>query len=307
MDKEEIVRKEIRLIVRELGLLNHNCFNSGLTLAQAHILNYIKQNGTTPFNELLINLGIDKASLSRIISNLEDKNYITSRRAERDKRIKELTLLPSGAAAISEGDDKANTFMKQILEQGNGNDLDSIARAFRTFRMLALKYNLKNNDARILIEKITENYMDQAIHLATEVFNKEQGIPAESVPLNSDLKPIWWCARVGEDLIGVVAAWQEKNQWHWGRFAVDKELRGMGIGQKLAIFALKEIFSECTDKLFIDARDVTVNMLMKFGCTIIGETEDFYGEAITPILLSKEGFNEYMNESCNMRRNNNVG
>ena len=34
MDKEGMIRDEIRLIVRELGLLNHNCFNSGLTLAQ---------------------------------------------------------------------------------------------------------------------------------------------------------------------------------------------------------------------------------------------------------------------------------
>lgn len=306
MNQEEIVRKEIRLIVRELGLLNHNCFNSDLTLAQAHILNYLKQNGTTPFNELLMNLGMDKASLSRIISNLEDKKYLASKRSEEDKRMKELILLPSGLAAINEGDNKANAFINQILDQGDKKDIDSIVRAFRTFRILALKYNLKKNASRVLIEMITENYMNQAIHLATEVFNKEQGIPAESVPINHDLQPIWWCARVGEDLIGVVAAWQEKNQWHWGRFAVDKELRGMGIGQKLAIYALKEIFSQCTDKLYIDARDVTVNMLKKFGCTVIGQTEDFYGEAITPIVLGKERFDHYLNQSCNMRRKNHV-
>lgn len=76
MNKEEVIRKEIRLIVRELGLLNYNCFNSGLTLAQAHILNYLRQNGKTPFNELLINLGIDKASLSRIVSNMEAKKLL---------------------------------------------------------------------------------------------------------------------------------------------------------------------------------------------------------------------------------------
>lgn len=295
MNQEEIVRKEIRLIVRELGLLNHNCFNSDLTLAQAHILNYLKQNGTTPFNELLINLGIDKASLSRIISNLEDKNYLESKKSEADKRMKQLTLLPLGMTAITDGDDKANAFIKQILDQGDSKDIDNIVRVFRSFRILALKYNIKKNDSRIVIERISSNYMDQAINLATEVFNKEQGIPAESVPVNSELQPIWWCARVGEDLIGVVAAWQEKDKWHWGRFAVDKELRGIGIGQKLAIHALKEIFSGCTDKLYIDARDVTVNMLMKFGCTVIGQTGDFYGEAITPILLSKERFDEYKN------------
>ncbi|WP_280634491.1 hypothetical protein [Clostridium aminobutyricum] len=39
----------------------------------------------------------------------------------------------------------------------------------------------------------------------------------------------------------------------------------------------------------------------------IGETEDCYGEAITPILLSREGFDEYMNESCDMKSKNDVG
>lgn len=33
MKKEEVIRKELRLIIRELGLLNHNCLNSELTLA----------------------------------------------------------------------------------------------------------------------------------------------------------------------------------------------------------------------------------------------------------------------------------
>ncbi len=294
MNKEEIVRKEVRLIVRELGLLNHNCFNSDLTLAQAHILNYLKQNGKTPFNELLINLGIDKASLSRIVSNMEAKYYLEMKKSEDDKRMKDIYILPLGLTTISDGDYKANAFIKEILDLGNSEDIDNIVRAFRVFRILALKNNLRKNDSRILIEKISENYMNDAIKLATEVFTNEQSIPAESISIDGNLKPIWWCARVGEDIIGVVAAWKEKDKWKWGRFAVDKRLRGFGIGQKLAIYSLKEIFSQYTDELYIEAREVTVNMLIKFGCKVIGETEDFYGDTITPILLKKEMFDEHL-------------
>ncbi len=294
MNKEEIVRKEIRLIVRELGLLNHNCFNSDLTLAQAHILNYLKQNGKTPFNELLINLGIDKASLSRIISNMEAKNYLELKKSEDDKRMKDIYLLPLGLTTISYGDYKANAFIKEILDLGNSEDIDNIVRAFRVFRILALKNNLRKNDSRILIEKVSENYMNDAIKLATEVFTYEQSIPAESISIDVKLKPIWWCARVGEDIIGVAAAWKEKDKWKWGRFAVDKRLRGFGIGQKIAIYSIKEIFSQYTGELYIDARDVTVDMLIKFGCKFIGETEDFYGDTITPILLKKELFEEHL-------------
>ncbi|MEA4893357.1 MAG: bifunctional helix-turn-helix transcriptional regulator/GNAT family N-acetyltransferase [Peptococcaceae bacterium] len=297
MNNEEIVRKEIRLLVRELGLLNHDCLNSGLTLAQAYILNYLKQNGRTPFNELLINLGIDKASLSRIVGGLEAKNYLELKRAEEDKRMKDLCLLPLGLNAINDGDDKANTFMKEILALGDGEDIDNLVRAFRAFRILTLKNNLKKNDSRITVERVSENYMAETIKLATEVFTDEQGIPAELVPLAADLEPVWWCARAGEDIIGAVAAWKENDEWKWGRFSVDKRLRGIGIGQKIAIYSLKEIFGRYTDELYIGAREVTVRMFKKFGCKIIGETKDFYGETITPILLTKDSFAEYLTKS----------
>ncbi|WP_303871380.1 GNAT family N-acetyltransferase [Acetobacterium wieringae] len=301
MNKEEIVRKELRLIVRELGLLNYNCLNSGLTLAQSHILNYLKQNGKTTLNELLINLGIDKASLSRIVSNLQASNYLELKRSENDKRMKDIYLLPLGLTAINDGEFKANVFMNEILERGDSEDIDNIVRAFKAFRILALKNHLEKNDSRILIEKISENYMDEAIKLATEVFTNEQGIPTELVPLNLNLKPIWWGARVGEDIIGVAAAWKKNDKWRWGRFAVDKGLRGIGIGEKIAIYSLKKIFNGYTDELYIDARDVTVNMLLKFGGKVIGETEEFYGEAITPILLKKESFEKYLNQSYHMK------
>lgn len=295
MNKEEIIRKELKLIVRELGLLNHNCLNSDLTLAQAHILNYLKQNGKTPFNELLIHLGIDKASLSRIVNNLEAKNYLEMKKSETDKRMKDICILPLGIESINDGDYKANKFINEILNLGDSDDTEDIVRAFRVFRILALKNNLKNNDSRILIERVSENYMEDAIKLATEVFTNEQSITTELVPVNEALKPIWWCARVGDDIIGVTAAWKEEGKWHWGRFAVDKRLRGIGIGKKIAIFSLKEIFSFNDEEIYIEARDVTVNMLMKFGCKVTGEAKDFYGEPVTPITLNKSNFME----SCN--------
>ena len=72
----EQIRKELRQVIREMGLLSHNCLNSGMTLAQAHVLSYLNQNGTTPFGELQLQLGIDKASLSRILNTMKLNNYI---------------------------------------------------------------------------------------------------------------------------------------------------------------------------------------------------------------------------------------
>ncbi|AVP62374.1 MULTISPECIES: bifunctional helix-turn-helix transcriptional regulator/GNAT family N-acetyltransferase [Clostridium] len=290
MNKAEIVRKELRLIIRELGLLNYNCLNSGLTLVQAHILSYLKQNGITPFNELAIQLGIDKASLSRILNSLKTKNFIKIEKSPTDKRIKHISLLSLGMEAMINGDMEANKFINEILDLGNDTVNYNIGKSLKDFRILALKNNLMKDNSRIKIERLSSNYIEDAIKLTTEIFTYEQGIPEELIPINEDLKPIWWCARVGEDIIGVVACWQENNQWHWGRFAVDKRLRGLGIGKKMAIFSLNEMFNLDVKEVFIEARDVTVTILKQLGCEILGKPIDFYGEPVTPVIIKKRDF-----------------
>ncbi|MDS1003297.1 bifunctional helix-turn-helix transcriptional regulator/GNAT family N-acetyltransferase [Clostridium sporogenes] len=290
MNKAEIVRKELRLIIRELGLLNYNCLNSGLTLVQAHILNYLKQNSITPFSELAIQLGIDKASLSRILNNLKAKDFIKIEKSLKDKRTKDISILPLGMEAMINGDMEANKFINEILDLGNDTTNNSISKSLKEFRILALKNNLIKDISRIQIEKLSPNYLEDAIKLTTEVFHCEQNIPKELIPINKDLKPLWWCARVGEDIIGVVACWQENNQWHWGRFAIDKRLRGLGIGKKMAAFSLNEIFNLDVEEVFIDARDVTVTILKKLGCEVLGEPIDFYGEPVTPVVMNKKDF-----------------
>jgi DNA-binding MarR family transcriptional regulator/predicted GNAT family N-acyltransferase len=295
MSKEEVIRKELRLIIRELGLLNHNCLNSELTLAQAHILNYLKQNGITPFNEMVLQLGSDKASLSRILSNMENKNYIEMKKSKSDKRMKDIDILPLGMEAIIDGDFNANKFISDILLLGDENEINNTLKAFNEFRILALKNNIMKNASRITIEKVSSNYIKKAIELATEVFTYEQNIPSELVPVNKELNPIWWCARVGEDIIGVTAAWKEKDKWHWGRFAVDKRLRGIGIGNKIAMFSLKELFNIGAEEIFIEARDVTLKMLGKLRCEVVGEAKDFYGDLVTPIIVKKHSLmNTYL-------------
>lgn len=147
-----------------------------------------------------------------------------------------------------------------------------------------------SNESQIKLEKVLSSHIDTVIKIATEVFTYEQNIPENLIPINEEMKPIWWCAKAGEDIIGVVAAWNESNQWHWGRFAVDKNLRGLGIGKKLAMFSLNEVFNLGAEKIFIEARDITVRMLAQLGCKVIGEPVDFYGEAVTPIIIKRCDF-----------------
>lgn len=150
----------------------------------------------------------------------------------------------------------------------------------------------------IILERISPGYLKDVIKLATEVFTYEQSIPEELVPIKEDLKPTWWCAKIGEDIIGIAASWIEEGEWHWGRFAVDKRFRGLGVGKKIAIFSINETYNLGAEKIFIEAKDITVKILEQFGCDVIGETVEFYGEPVTPIIIERSSFinvcKEYM-------------
>jgi len=141
-----------------------------------------------------------------------------------------------------------------------------------------------------IIERLSINYMEKALILLREVFTYEQNIPVELHNINEDLKPIWWYAKIDSEIVGIAASWIEKDEWHWGRFAVNKRLRGLGIGKKLAIFSLNEIFNLGAEKISIEARDVTVSILKKLGGEVVGEPINFYGDSVTPMKLKKYDF-----------------
>lgn len=142
----------------------------------------------------------------------------------------------------------------------------------------------------LIIERLPVDYLEDAIRLAIEVFTYEQNIPEELINIDEELKPIWWCTKIDGKIIGIAASWIEENKWHWGRFAVSKKLRGLGIGKKLAIFSLSEIFNMGAEKIYSEARDVTVSMLKQLGCKVVGEPVNFYGSPVTPITIMKRDF-----------------
>lgn len=289
MHAAEQIRKELRLLIREMGLLSHNCLNSGMTLAQAHILSYLKQNGPTSCSELQMQLQMDKAALSRILSVLECKQHIATYLDPSDRRAKIITLLSSGIQAMEFADTKANEYITGILEPFIDKAAE-LAETLKTIRLLALRNNLLNQKERVKIEKLPATYYNSAIQLASEVFSLEQNIPEELMPINHEQQPVWWCTRIGEDLLGTAASWLENGQWHWGRFAVDSRLRGLGFGKKMAVFSLRDTFDLGADRVFLDARTITVIIVKKLGGKVVGMTKPFYGQEITPMTLTKRDF-----------------
>ncbi|WP_159281660.1 GNAT family N-acetyltransferase [Rahnella variigena] len=283
------IRTELRYLVRELGLLDKNCFRSGLSLTQAHLLTYLSKNGVTSFAELCLQLSMDKASLSRTLNVLAGKNYVEPVAGVKDKRQKSFQLTAAGARSLATADDAADNELSFIDNAMALQDAQEIINGLRALRINTFRRNAARHPQRIQIEIMRSNYQTEVTKLLSETFAKEQNIPAELISLPPQLKSQCWIVRSGEYVLGTVSCWYENNHWHWGRFAVNSCYRGMGIGKQLARVSLQEMLEQ-TDKVLLDARDSTVKIISDLGGVITGPTTDFYGMPITPMRLKKEDF-----------------
>lgn len=146
------------------------------------------------------------------------------------------------------------------------------------------------NNMELIIERLPLNELGDALELATKVFSHEQSIPEKLLNISKDLNPIWWCARIDMEIIGISASWIEKNEWHWGRFAINTRLRGLGIGKQMAIFSLSETFNMGAEEISVEARDVTVGIIEKLGGKVTGKPIKFFGGTITPMTITKSNF-----------------
>ncbi|MDF3003159.1 MAG: acetyltransferase [Bacillota bacterium] len=142
----------------------------------------------------------------------------------------------------------------------------------------------------LTIERLPEAYMGTALALLDDVFAGEQDIPVALNDVPEEREPIWWYAENDSQMVGVIAGWKENDTWHLGRFAVNSRLRGLGIGKRLMLFALEEIFKLGAETIYTEARDVSVSILSKLGGKVIGEPFDFFGEPVTPMIIEKQAF-----------------
>jgi len=289
------IRSELRYLVRELGLLDKNCLNSGLSLTQVHLLTYLRKNGPTPFSELSIQLSVEKASLSRTLNSLVEKQYIETSPSETDKRQKFFTLRKEGLKRLGQADDSANNELSQLLNLMTPEDTNNVIDGLRALRLSAFRKNATHNKARIQLEACTSVYRAEIDSLIRDTFSGEQNIPPQLIPLSADIQQQWWLARSGEYVLGAVAAWKQEGEWHWGRFVVDNRFRGLGIGKALARYSLSQILQE-TNELYIEARDTTANIVKELGGEVLGNKFDFYGMPVTPMRLTQAQFNDVTGE-----------
>ncbi len=132
--------------------------------------------------------------------------------------------------------------------------------------------------------------MDRIMKLQISIFEGEQRIPAEIIPIAEEMHPQWWCALLQETVVGAVAAWEEKGTIHWGRFVMDPDYRGLHIGTRLAKFSLDDLFSQGIEEIHLEAREATVKLSAAWVEKLWGRRPTFMRGTVTPLVLYKQDY-----------------
>ena len=126
--------------------------------------------------------------------------------------------------------------------------------------------------------------------LQKKVFHFEQNIPADDIEGFLDRNPMCWCAVCDDKIVSAAAAWEENGVLHWGRFVTNSRYRGLHIGTQLARRCFDDLFSQGYTQIYMEAREVTVKMIVNMGGEITGETVPFFAGTVTPLILKKESY-----------------
>lgn len=137
---------------------------------------------------------------------------------------------------------------------------------------------------------LNSDQQEKVLQLLVEVFQKEQGIPEHYLPVPFPIQQTYGVF-TGPTLVGVAVGWYDGQLWHWGRFAIHTSHRGKGLGKVLAAFSFRQLFDQGIDMFVIEARDITVNLLLGLGATVTGDPYDIFGK-VTPMELTQEAFNK---------------
>lgn len=142
------------------------------------------------------------------------------------------------------------------------------------------------------VQRATTEDMAEIMTLVGSVFSGEQAIPPELIPIPSEKSPQWWYIRQEGRIAATVALYRDGEEWHMGRLAVAPGLRGGHVATRLLDTAIPAVFAMGIDTIHTECRDATVHILKRFGGEVAGDTTEFFGSNITPVVLTKQAFRQ---------------
>lgn len=151
---------------------------------------------------------------------------------------------------------------------------------------------MEKNETLTIMRRARPDEKERILELVGNVFEIEQGIPRDMDDIPEEKFPQWWCIEVKDKLAGAIVSWEEPDGVHLGRFVIHPKYRHRHLGTHLLGSVIGSLFAQGYPEVRGDARDVTLQIILKMGGRIIGEPYEFYGSNCTPFVVEREAFEQ---------------
>ncbi|MCU7558529.1 MarR family winged helix-turn-helix transcriptional regulator [Macrococcus capreoli] len=98
----------------------------GLPMLQSHILIELGETSDISLNELSNKLSSDKASVSRAVQSLVEKEFVVRKTEERDRRSVILSLSSKGLKNVQNISEEMEHYTNQILSHFNPEEIENL-------------------------------------------------------------------------------------------------------------------------------------------------------------------------------------
>ena len=250
------IRAASRTIVRELGFMRPTLAGTAYSASAVHALLEIDAQGMVAAAHLVSALGLEKSSVSRMLSKLIAAGEIAESATPEDARLKQLTLTGKGKALVKRihayGRNQVTTAMAHMnpsQQQAVAQGLSEYARALKashgTQSSAALDtVQIVSGYRPGLVGRVAEmhaafyskhsgfgQFFESQVATGIAEFTGRLGEPCNGV----------WTAIQNDRIVGSIAIDGQdlgNNQAHLRWFILDDGCRGGGIGRKLIGTAL---------------------------------------------------------------------
>ena len=288
------IRGSSRTMVRELGFMRTELAGTSYSPSAVHTLLAIGARGSMTSAQLVQFLGLEKSSVSRMVSKLVKAGELEEHAAEEDSRVKQLFLTAQGKRTVGDINSYGQKQVKTALQNLSQSQQQIVAQGLAAYAQALKKCRLGEVEPSRTSIDISAGYQPGVVGRVTEMhsafYSRHSGFGqffeskvasgmADFVGRLDEPCNNIWVATHNDRIVGSIAIDGQdlgNNNAHLRWFIMDEVCCGSGVGRRLLekAMAFCDTFGFAATQLWtFKGLDAARHLYESFGFELVHEKQ----------------------------------